>query len=410
MKEYEKNNPDDLLKIFGFDKGEIKEQPKHKEISEKIKQLLKDGKLWDYIVIDELNKKHIGDIKAKEVLFLCSIGRLVKNKKSFSYNVIFLSKSSAGKDHLTGNILKLFPKGDYQVFKAISPKSLKYLNTIDKNPDWNYNGKIISIEEIEENTLNNEVMKGFTSGEEEYNTSVIPDTKKGSEIKLTTRGKPCVFTTTATIIPSDEIRNRFSVMKLDESKEQTRLTYSFESQDYSSDILDFICSLKSYNVDIPKPIRDFAIEGFPYDKVNYRRAFPKFLDFIRAVTLFYQEERHGNTTNTITADWSDYNKARDIFENSYSKLVDIPLKDIDSRIVKTLEDVKEPLSAKDILNKVGIITISNLYKHLSNLTIKEILDEQQSRDPFGNVVTKFVLSQEYQDKTPFKLPLYISKD
>ncbi|GAH08236.1 unnamed protein product, partial [marine sediment metagenome] len=62
------------------------------------------------IVVEELNKKHLGDIPAKEVIFLCAIGRLVKNKKPFSFNVLVLSPSSAGKDHLVGSVLKLFPE------------------------------------------------------------------------------------------------------------------------------------------------------------------------------------------------------------------------------------------------------------------------------------------------------------
>ena len=71
-----------------------------------IKELLDKRKLWDYI-LDELNKKHVGDISAKEIIFLSAIGRLVKNKKPFSYNIIAHSKSSAGKDHLVESVLKL---------------------------------------------------------------------------------------------------------------------------------------------------------------------------------------------------------------------------------------------------------------------------------------------------------------
>ena len=62
---------------------------------EQIREYLKQKRLWDYIVIEELNKKHKGDIPAKEVLFLCAIGRKVLNKKTYSYNVLTLTTSSS---------------------------------------------------------------------------------------------------------------------------------------------------------------------------------------------------------------------------------------------------------------------------------------------------------------------------
>ena len=102
MSKIKKNKPEKILEKSGF----VKEEPY--KISNRIQKLLEKDKLWDYIVLDELNKKHIGDEKTKEVVFLCAIGRLVKNKKSYSYNCLVLSSSSAGKDHLLNSVLKLF--------------------------------------------------------------------------------------------------------------------------------------------------------------------------------------------------------------------------------------------------------------------------------------------------------------
>ena len=78
----------------------------------KIEDLLKKGKLFDYLVLDELEKVHIGDIKAREVLLLCAIGRKVKNRKPYSFNILLLTKSSSGKDHLLNGVLKLFRKNE----------------------------------------------------------------------------------------------------------------------------------------------------------------------------------------------------------------------------------------------------------------------------------------------------------
>lgn len=380
-------------------------QIRKKEISQRILTSLEKGKLWDYVVFDELNKKHIGDEKAKEVLFLCSLGRLVKNKKSYSFNVIVLSTSSAGKDNLVNSVIKIFPKQDTEVFKRISPKALNYLHTIEKEPTFSYDGKILYLEEIEENVLNTEVMKAFTSGEEEINKCAIVGDKNIKNLE--TKGHPIIFTTTATTTPTEEIRNRFNIIGIDESEEQTRRTFGIEVREYDDEVLTYLESLKSYNVDIPEEMLNFIKNKFPANKPKFRRAFPKFLDFIRAVALFHQSQRHGKTTDTIKAEWEDYNRARDIFENAYTKMSDIPLKDIDKRIITALEKLNTPLSAKEICNELnGFIAIQNLYPHLSNLKNKEMINELQNRDDFGNAVTKFILSEEYKDKKPFKLPLY----
>jgi hypothetical protein len=151
---------------------------------EQIKTLLKEGNLWNYIVCEELNKKHKGDISAKEVIFICSIGKLLINKNPYSFNVLVLDKSGAGKDSVVGSVIKIFPKEDCETYARITSKSLNYLHSLDAEPNYNYNGKIIYLKEITEEILNNEVMKEFTSGDEEISKVVITKQKgAGVDIK-----------------------------------------------------------------------------------------------------------------------------------------------------------------------------------------------------------------------------------
>lgn len=371
---------------------------------EQIERLLEGGLLWDKIVIEELDKKHIGDIPSKEVVFLCAVGRLVKNKKPFSFNALVLSPSSAGKDHLVGSVLKMFPEEDKEIYGRISAKALNYLHTIDEEPDYNYNGKIIYLKEITEEILNNEVMLEFTAGEEEISKVAITKQKGAGVIVKEIRGHPCVFTTTATTIPTDEIRNRFNIVSLDLSEEQIKRTFKQEEEPYDKEMIEFISKLKPRKVEIPKKIENFIIKNFPHNKQRYKRDFQRFLDFIKAYALFHGRSR---------AESTDYDRAKDIFMNAFSTCADIPLKDIDERIVKILERIEEPLSAKAILDELGgIITIQSLYPRLRNLVMKEILEEQTDRTPVndrgfgGYVVQNYILSEEFKDKKAFILPNY----
>lgn len=374
---------------------------------EQIKAYLDKGLLWDYIVCEELNKKHKGDIESKEILFLSCIGRKVFQKKSYSFNVLVLVPSSSGKDHLTGSVLKLFPRDDYETYGRISAKSLNYLHSLDSEPDYSYDGKIIYLKEITEEILNNEVMKEFTSGDEVISQVAITKQKGAGVDVVRIRGHPVVVTTTATTIPSEEIRNRFNIVKLDLSEEQTKRTFISEEEEYDLNILNWIAGLKEYKVHIPKELMDFIVKSFPKNKIRYRRDFKRLLDFIKAITIFNQFNREKFDEYTLISQPEDYDKAKDIFINAFSTCSDIPMKDIDTRIIKAFEKIKEPLSAKQVLNEVGgIITLSNLYPHLRNLVAKEILDELTDRDSFNNVMTKYVLSQEFMDKKPFVLPNY----
>ncbi len=303
------------------------------------------------------------------------VGRKLKNKKTYSFNVLVLVPSSSGKDHLLSSCLKILSKEDTEIYGRITAKSLNYLHSLKNEPDYNYNGKIIYLKEITEEILNNEVMKEFTSGDEEISTVAVTNQKDGGVDLIQTKGHPNVFATTATSIPTDEIRNRFNIVTLDISEEQTYRTFIKSEEKYDKDITNFLEGLESFDVDIPQELFNFITGIFPKNKVRYRRDFQKLLDYVKVITLFNQGLREKTETGSIIATGEDYNRAKDIFVNAFSTCANIPLKDIDTRIIKILEDKNEPMAAKDILNNLGgIITLQNLYPHLRNLVSKEILD------------------------------------
>ena len=378
---------------------------------EQINEMQKQGKLWDYIVTEELNKKHKGDTEAKEIVFAGCIGAKVLNKKSYSYNALTLTMSSAGKDHLTNSVLKIFPKDVYETYGRISAKALNYLHSLDNEPDYTYDGKILYLKEITDEILNNEVMKEFTSGEEEISQVAITKQKGAGVDVVRIKGHPVVLATTANTIPSEEIRNRFNIVTLDISEEQTGRTFICEEERYDENIRVFLSNLKPYSVEIPKELLNFIIKAFPKNKVRYRRDFQKLLDFIKAITLFNQDMRDKLDSSTLVAETEDYDRAKDIFVNAFSSCSEIPLKDIDRRIVTALEKSDEPLPARNILNEMGgIITLVGLYPHLRNLVQKEVLNELQDRDKWHNVVTTFTLSEEFKEKKPFLLPNYYGEE
>lgn len=365
-----------------------------------VKEYLEKGKLWDYIVVDELNKKHIGDIEGKEIVFLSTLGRLVKNKKPYSFNIILHSESSAGKDHLVESVLMLFPEEDIEAFGRITKTALTYLHDIKEEPLFTYDGKVLYLEEISEEVLNNEIMKVFTAG---LSKSAITKDQKAQVVEV--KGKPVVICTTATTKPTPEILNRFSIVKLDESEEQTKRTYEAEEEEYDEGIIKFLRELKPYKVRIPVNMKKEISKVFPTKRVRYRREFPRFLDIVKAIAIFNQQKKQ-KSKKEIVVDWEDYDLAVGIFRSYRSGVSSIPLKREDKKIIEVLEKSDEPLSVREIFgNMAEYLTQASIYKHLANLTNHEILESFDLRDSYNNPVIKYQISDEFKDKNPIQLPL-----
>ena len=364
---------------------------------EQIRELLEKRKFWDY-VIDEIGKKHVGDNPAKEIVLVSAIGRLVKNKKPFSFNIILHSDSSAGKDHLVESVLGLFPSEDIEAFGRISKTTLTYLHDKESEPLWTYDGKILYLEEITGGILNNEVMKVFTAG---LAKSAITKDQKAKIIEI--KGKPVIICTTATTHPTPEIMNRFSIVKLDESEEQTKRTYGHEEEEYGRGVIQFLSKLKALEVRIPLSMRKKISGVFPYHKTSLRRAFPRFLDIVRAVAVFHQRE---NEREVVDACWEDYDLAVRIYSNYRSGVTSIPLKKEDQRIIELLMKSDEPLSAPRVSQEMeGYLSRARVYDHLRSLENSGILDSFSLRDTFMNPVRKYQISEEFKDKNPIQLPL-----
>lgn len=369
-----------------------------------IEALRDKGKLFDYLVLDELEKVHRGDIKAREVLLLCAIGRKVRNRKPFSFNVLLLTPSSSGKDHLINGVLKLFKKNDvWERYGRISDTTLNYLHAEEEEEAiFNWSGKILYLPEITNKVLNNEIMKEFTAGESSNEISEVAITKRKSKgvdiIKI--HGKPEVFCSSAKTIPAEEIRNRFNIVGLDLSEEQTESIFKFERGIVDEEIIEFLSGLKGREVDIPKKLLNFMIKVFPKDKIRYRRDFQRLKDFVRAHAVLYGR-RFANA--------EDYNRAKDVFVNAFSNVSDIPLKDVDEAIIEVLKRSEIPLSSGEIhrdIEEGEKFSSKTIYEHLAELEDKEIIKGFQERILTGYLVKKYELTKEFLNNKPFVLPNY----
>ncbi len=355
----------EVLDIFEDKKDRVK------EVSERIKKLLEQGKLWDEIVFTGLNKRIIEHIELREVVFCFILGRLVKNSKPASLNLLVKGDSGSGKDWVVKNVGDLFPEQDIEYFGRATSKAFNYVNDSKENPNYNYDGKVVYLEEITEKTLNDEVMKVWTSGKNR-----MVSVERGKSIIKEPKGKPVIIATSFSAIPSIEILNRFGILYAKTSPDMKkrvmcqRLKVATEGleDNYDPEILNFLALLKPFKIKIPfaeklgKHIDAEKLQG-------ESRVIDRILDIIKSVAIFNQFLKEPDKESFLVADEKDYEIARGVIKNITVGFPDFLLDEKQKEILEILNNEKEPLSAEDILTKVRsfIISIQGFRPHLQRL-------------------------------------------
>lgn len=334
-----------------------------------IKDLLEKRKLWEYIVVDELGKRIIGHIEQREIVFCFMIGKLVKNVKPASLNLLIKGDSGSGKDWVVINVSQLFPDEDIEYFGRATSKAFNYVNDSKEKPDYTYDGKIVYLEETTEPTLNGEVMKVWTSGRNR-----MVSVERGKAIIKEPKGKPVIIATSYSSIPSIEILNRFAILYCNPTAEQKRLVKRQRlrvakdglEESYNPEILKFLVGLKRYKVRIPFALK--LEKHLPDEIQGESRTIDRICQIISNIAIFHQDLKRKESDGFIEADKWDYEIARGIIENLIIGFPDFLLNDKQREIIEILKKTKEPLSAQEILEKTNSpIAIQNFRPHLQRL-------------------------------------------
>ena len=191
---------------------------------------LKDPNLLDTIARQYENKV-VGEGKNIKTA-LCSI--LSRDlPKDYRFSLIILNQSSTGKSYFLNNILEPFREsGDIIDFTDFTEAYFK------RSQD-NVNGKIIKLEQLEKRDekgrLSLERLKHLLS-EGRLRFGNVDQNEKGQRVAKTFEivGIPVILTTATDSNIDSETENRFLVMELDESDEQTVRIVKHTLQKYST--------------------------------------------------------------------------------------------------------------------------------------------------------------------------------
>lgn len=281
------------------------------------KAILENPHLFEIITHDEFDKTIVGEFQARSAIFLglCSIYVDRRGKPHTSGNLIVNSSSSAGKSYITKHICQIFPAERWVYRTSITPQVLTYWHNPKFEPEWTWDGKILYLEDVRQDVLNGESLKVMTS-EGSQATVII----KQRPVDIDIAGKPCVVMTTARPRIPEELSNRFSLISLTETEEQTRAIIdrhaewlqSGKREKYGEDVKLALRMLNQVTVNIPYAQK--LAKYFPSNALRLRRDFIRLIGLIENMAALYQYQREVDEAGNVIATSQDYAFAKDILD------------------------------------------------------------------------------------------------
>ena len=390
------NSDEDMfLMWFGTPKGEAL-------------KILENPNLFNEITEQEFDKKIVGEVESRKVIFLCGAGgRLIQNCQVASYNVLVNDEAGSGKDYITGKVLELIPKEFYIHKTRISPTVFTYWHNADKEPEWTWDGKVFYPEDISEIVLNSDVFKVMCSS---GSSATIIVRQQAVDLEIV--GKPVMITTTATATPNPELTRRFVILTLDSSEAQTKAIMKRHCEfaktgiipEYNKKYTDAMKYLKRVNIRIP--FAELLSEVLPAKSIIMRTHLPRFLDYIKASAGFHQFQRKVQE-GFILAEGQDYDIARECFLKLCSNRYMIPLTINQKRILEAFErNQDKKYSVTQFHAENNIMTDKALMTNFGLLSKYGLLETTISQDSYGRDMEVYGLSKNYNPNEKIIIPTY----
>ena len=312
-----------------------------------IEFILKDKNLVSRIV-KEVHKEFCGEDETIIALIIIINTRLVKGCKPESRNIVISEMSGAGKDKLVKTICKVMLEPEISYFhrSKLTPEVFTYWHTKDDN--WNWDGKVIHVEDPNPELLDCQGFKTMASGEK---SATVVDKQIAKDLMV--KGKPNLIITTYEGCANIEGVRRYPFIHLDTSDNLTKEVMKKALQDYSSgyrpifnnELNKALTSLQSYDVVIP--YANDLLEYMPSDIVM-RTYIHRFLDYIASSTVLHQYQREINEDGKLIATAEDYGYARITFMKTVGNHTMLPLNREQENLLDILVKAGEPLFVSDI--------------------------------------------------------------
>jgi len=332
--------------------------------------------LMKYIIEEVQKEGVVGEEDSITVLTLKIMLRLVKNANPTSSNVLVSDQTGGGKDFLTKNVCKVLLEEDLSFFHrtTISPKTLNYWQPRIDKKEVSWNGKVLYLEDPEEDAIKSQAFKVMASGGTKM--TVIKD-QKVLDRKID--GKPVIIVTSMKTQIDVEGQRRWDAIRIDTSQQLSKnvvnaslmnamgLTTSDPSDKKFRELLR---SLRSYEVIIP-----WATElssTFTNPRMVERTQVNKLLDYIKASAVLHQDNRQIDSYGRLLAEKEDYELARFAYIQLRNKEGNA-LNKAEETLLDYLREKGEPVKLTQITTELVAVSKTWLYEHKEDMVEKGVI-------------------------------------
>ena len=375
------------------------------ETINKAKIFIKNPNMFNIITDDEFGKTIVGENNTRNAIFLENCSIWVKDITAHS---MVGGESSVGKDYVTKNVLKIFPQERVITRTKITPQAFTYWH--EGEEDWTWDGKIVYLPDISDNLINSAVFKVMAT---EGTIAVV--VRNGKTEEITIPGIPNLVVTTAEANPTNEILNRFSLISLDESDDQTLAIMEYAAEKsktnkksfYGSDVVQGLRMLKEVRVVIP--YADLMTRFFPR-RVKLRRVFGNFLNLIKCSAALHQFQRSTDAKGNVIAVKQDYEVARGVIENireqTISGVTAKEKKYLEKFEKALIETSNEWMSVSEIHSETRYKSLQTWWDIVKQLEIKGLIEGKEFEEKNIFKPTRKYCLREIPETEKLKLPIY----
>jgi len=251
-----------------------------------------------------------GQEEQKKLMFMVLASSYLQGKTE-KLHLMVNSESSAGKSFFMKKFAKLLPLEKKEYFTRITPSSLNYYKA--NEDDWTWDNKILFLEDVGDSVVNSDAVKVFIS-----EGSRIITVRNQKAIELNINGTPIIVLTLCEPIPKQEVANRFILMDLDESKEQTARILNAIAEEFNSGgtkinpvVREVFRAMRIGKVRVNDGEKYSRL--FPVEDVRARRDFKRFMTLVCTSAILHQNQREQHADGRYIAGPKDYEVALDVF-------------------------------------------------------------------------------------------------
>lgn len=334
--------------------------------------LLERKDLFD-LLLDEFKKKIEGERDTCRAIFLHLISCRVKNLIAIPH-IFVNSESSSGKSYICKKIIEILPPGWVEYRTKITPEAFTYWHNSTTDPGWTWDGKICYLEDIRDDIINSPTFKVMAS---EGSKALVVIKQKPVEIEI--KGHPVMILTAANVFPSAEILNRFSIINLDETSQQTKRIKEKQAleavmgnhEKYEQVFIEALKLISVVEVRLPEWVKQ-TVEYFPDDVIRVRRDYPRFLDLMKASAALHQRQREKDMlTSVVWANEQDYENARLAIQKLESAGgvfgLTHRMKKCYDACIKYFKETENGITAQEIYSREPVITERRWHDMLERL-------------------------------------------